>query len=179
MTDSQEAKNLRLLIDLLKSEAACLRGAGAFGLSLLGPDAKQAIPALADALPVEGETEVARAMVFALGDIGVEAAPALASALKHPIEEIREDAQEGLCSLALTYRESGREVPELTAAFAEIPELESLMTPLGESLGLPPRSPGELTNLLAGEQDTFRTVSLKRELGNALQGTKQGKRGPH
>ena len=179
MTDSPDSKSLRLLLDLLKSEEACLRGAGAFGLSLLGPDAKPAIQALGEALRREGDTEVARAMVFALGDIGVKAAPALVPGLSHPIAEIRDDAHEALSTLALAYREGGEEVPELTAAFAEIPELRDLMTSVGESLGLPPRSPVQSLTLLSGERDTFRAVRLKRELENALRGTKRGKRGPH
>lgn len=179
MTDSREAKSLPLLINLLKSEEASIRGAGAFGLSLLGPDAKPAILALGEALRSEGDTEVARAIVFALSDIGVEAAPALVSGLNHLIVEIRDDAHEAVSTLALTYRESGEEVPELTAAFAEIPELGDPMTTLGQSLGFPPRSPEELVALLAGERDTFQAVALKRELENALRGTKSGRKGPH
>lgn len=179
MTVSGEAKSLQVLIELLKSEAACLRGAGAFGLSLLGPDARPALLALADALRVERVTEVARAIIFALGDIGVEAAPAVVPGLSHRIVEIRWDAREALSTLALDYREAGKDVPELTAAFAELPELRDLMTPLSESLGLPPRSPEELTALLAGESDTFKAVALKRELKEALRATKSGKEGPH
>lgn len=179
MTDSPDSKSLRLLLDLLRSEEACLRGAGAFGLSLLGLDARPAIQALGEALRREGNTEVARAMVFALEDIGVEAAPALVPGLRHPIVEIRDDAHEALSTLALAYREGGGDVPELTAAFAEIPELRELMTSVGEALGLPPRSPEELLAHLSGERDTFRAVALKRELEIALRGTKRGKRGPH
>jgi hypothetical protein len=179
MTDSPEAKSLRLLIDMLKSKEACMRGAGAFGLSVLGPYAKPAIEALGDALRLERDAEVARAIIFALGDIGVEATPALVPGLSHPIVEIRDDARETLSTLAFAYREGGKDVPELTAAFAEISELRELMTPLGEHLGLPPRSPDELTALLAGERDTFKAVALKRELLNALRATKKGERGPH
>jgi hypothetical protein len=156
-TEYLDPKSLRLLIDLLKSEAACLRGAGAFGLSLLGPDAKPAIQPLAEALRSDRDIDVARTIVFALGDIGLEAAPALVPGLNHPLAEIREEAHEALATLALAYREGGEEVPELTQAFGEIPELRDLMAPLSEHLGLPPqwvqrlvrRQPGVLIDSLS------------------------------
>ncbi len=174
-----DSKSLQILIHLLKSEVKCLRGAGAFGLSLLGPDAKPALQALSEALGHEKDAEVARAIVFALEDIGLEAAPGLALGLRHPIAQIRDASSEALSNLAFVYRESGEEVPELTAAFADIPELGDLMTPLGQGLGLPLRSPEELLALLVGERDTFQAVALKRELGNALQAKKPGRKGPH
>jgi HEAT repeat protein len=174
-----DSKSLQILIHLLKSEVKCLRGAGAFGLSLLGPDAKPALQALSEALGHEKDAEVARAIVFALEDIGLEAAPGLVFGLNHPIPEVRDEAHEALASLALVYRESGQEVAELTQAFAEIAELQDLMTPLSEHLGLPPASPEELLAPVAGERDTFKAVARKRELGNALQATKPGRKRPH
>lgn len=174
-----DSKSLQLLIDLLKSEMACLRGAGAFGLSLLGPDAKPAIQALGEALRREGNTEVAQAMVFALGDVGVEAAPGLVPGLKHPIAEIRDASSEALSTLALVYRESGVEVPELTAAFAKVPELRDLMIPLGEHLGLPPRTVEEVMASPDEGRDTFQVIARKRELENALKATKRGRKGRH
>lgn len=163
-----DSKSLQILIHLLKSEVKCLRGAGAFGLSFLGPDAKPALQALSEALGHEKDAEIARAIVFALEDIGLEAAPGLALGLRHPIAQIRDASSEALSNLAFVYRESGEEVPELTAAFVDIPELRDLMTPLGQGLGLPLRSPEELLALLAGEQDPFQVTALKRELRNAL-----------
>lgn len=174
-----DSKSLQILIHLLKSEVKCLRGAGAFGLSLLGPDAKPALQALSEALGHEKDAEIARAIVFALEDIGLEAAPGLALGLRHPIAQIRDASSEALSNLAFVYRESGEEVPELTRAFAKVPELRDLMTPLGQGLGLPLRSPKELLALLAGERDTFRGAALRRELENALRAKKRGKNRPH
>jgi hypothetical protein len=179
MTASEESKSVRLLIDLLKSEDACLRGAGAFGLSLLGRDARLAVKALAEALAKERDAEVARAIVFALEDIGCEAAPGLVPGLRHPIAEIQDASSEALATLALTYRESGEDVPEMTEAFAAVSELCDLMVPLGEHLGLSPASLEELMTPPAGERDTFKAVARKRELGNALRATKRAKKSPH
>lgn len=118
MADPIDSKSLQLLIDLLKSEVTCLRGAGAFGLSLLGPDAKPALQALSEALGHEKDAEVARAIVFALEDIGLEAAPGLALGLKHPIAQIRDASSEALSNLALVYREGGEEGKEGAALTA-------------------------------------------------------------
>lgn len=88
MADTIDSKNLQLLTDLLMNEEPCLRGAGAFGLSLAGPKAKPAMGALAKALEREEDTEVAQAIVFALEDIGIDAAPGLVPGLKHPMFEM-------------------------------------------------------------------------------------------
>jgi hypothetical protein len=179
MAESIDSKSLQLLIDLLKSEAACLRGAGAFGLSLLGPDAKPAVQALSEALGREDDADVARAIVWAIEDVGLEAAPGLVPGLKHPNAEIREASSEALRTLAMDYRENGVEVSELTAAFALVPELRDLMIPLGEHLGLPPRTVEEVMASPDDGRDTFQAVARKRELANVLKATKSGRKGPH
>lgn len=179
MSDSIDPTNLQFLVGLLTNEEPCLRGAGAFGLVLAGPEAKSAIAALREALGRENDTEVARMMVYALEDIGVEAAPALVVGLKHPAEEIREASEEALHQLAVLYREGGVEVPELSAAFAESPELRDLMLPLGEHLGLAPRTLDELAAVPDVEGDAFRRAAQKRELANALEAAKKTNKGPH
>jgi HEAT repeat protein len=110
-----EGKNAAELEAMLRGEDPAAQAQGAYGLSTLGAEARQAVPALVDALKSK-VTLVRERAALALGRVGPdarEAVPALTQTLRDPEWTVRRQA-----SLAL-----GRIGPEARSA---IPSLEKL-----------------------------------------------------
>jgi HEAT repeat protein len=84
-----EGKTVAQWIELLKSRNADQRDKAAHALTTFGPQAKAAVPALAEALK-DSETYVRQRAAFALGQIG----PGAASALPALADVLRNDKQE-------------------------------------------------------------------------------------
>src|SRR4051794_8513844 len=77
-----DAEEVAGLVKKLKGDnpAECLRAAGE--LEKLGPDARDAVPALVEALKNKNDPALPAAAARALGRVGKAAVPALADALK-------------------------------------------------------------------------------------------------
>ena len=109
-----ERKSASELIRMLHDRESSVQVQGAYGLSLLGSEAKAAIPDLTEAL--NGEALVRQNAALALGNIGpdaMEAVPALTKVLRDPEWSVRRQA-----AIAL-----GQIGPEAASA---VPALERL-----------------------------------------------------
>jgi HEAT repeat protein len=88
-----EGKSVAALVRMLHNPKTAIQIQGAYGLSLLGSDAKTAVPDLTEAL--NGDALVRQNAALALGGIGVEAreaVPALTKALHDPEWSVRRQA---------------------------------------------------------------------------------------
>jgi HEAT repeat protein len=109
-----EGKSAAQLERMLEDSKSAVQAQGAYGLSLLGPDAREAVPALIKCL--KKESIVRQNAALALGKIGPdarEAVPALIEALRDPDWAVRRQA-----AIAL-----GRMGPEARSA---LPILQTL-----------------------------------------------------
>jgi HEAT repeat protein len=88
-----EGKSAARLEAMLKDSSPSVKAQGAYGLSRLGPEARDAIPSLIEAL--KGDALVRENAALALGRIGpdaVDAVPALTAALRDSEWSVRRQA---------------------------------------------------------------------------------------
>jgi len=110
-----EGKSAAQLERMLHDASAAVQAQGAYGLSLLGPDARSAVPTLIEASTTK-DTIVRQNSVLALGSIGPDArdaVPVLIQLLHDPEWTVRRQA-----ALAL-----GQIGPDAQAAVAELEKL--------------------------------------------------------
>jgi HEAT repeat protein len=125
----ETTKTLPELILSLKAHDPTTRKEGALALGCLGSEAKEAIPALTQALRDE-EVWVCDAVAWALGQIGPEAIPSLIQALEDPGANVRIAAAWGLGHMD---SEAENAIPALIQALGD--ENESVSAAAGWALG--------------------------------------------
>ena len=97
--DEQKNNEIKELIEHLKYKDDSVRWYAAEALGRIGPDAKESVPALIDALKKDKDDYVRGAADEVLGRIGPDAkkaVPALIGALKDKDDEVRGAADEAL-----------------------------------------------------------------------------------